>query len=128
MITLQNIRVMEKQIKTFYDTILQNIRKIMKDRDISQSRIALKAGMQASQVSKILSGDQRMSIDSLSKFARAFSMSEIDIITYPVKYLPVDKVTKEPVKAVLQIELSKEKRDQVFKLVFGEGCSEILKE
>ncbi len=55
-------------------------------------------------------------------------MSEIDIITYPVKYLPVDKVTKEPVKAVLQIELSKEKRDQVFKLVFGEGCSEILKE
>lgn len=119
---------MEKQIKTFYDTILQNIRKIMKDRDISQSRIASKAGMQASQVSKILSGDQRMSIDSLSKFARAFSMSEIDIITYPVKYLPVDKVTKEPVKAVLQIELSKEKRDQVFKLVFGEGCSEILKE
>lgn len=119
---------MEGTPQTFYDTLLRNIRKIMKDKDISQSKIALNAGVQASQVSKILSGDLRMSIDYLSKFAKAFSMSEIDIITYPVKYLPADMVKKEPVKAFLQIELSEEKRDQVFELVFGEYGLKILEE
>ena len=117
---------MEEQEKTFYDSLLQNIRKIMNDNDYSQAEVAVKAGMQASQLSKILSGDLRLSIDQLSKIARAFSMQEIDIATYPVKYVPAEAIATEPVKAVLQIELDREKKDQVFKLVFGEDGVKIL--
>ena len=53
-------------------------------------------------------------------------MSEIDLITYPEKYVKSDKLTDEPVEAVLQIKLKKDKKDQVLKLVFGENNIEIL--
>ena len=53
-------------------------------------------------------------------------MSEIDLMTYPDKYIRVGKAEDDPVKAVLQIELKKDKKDQVLKLLFGEHNIEIL--
>lgn len=117
---------MEEQGKTFYDALLQNIRKAMKDNDVSQSAIASRAGLLDSQVSKIFSGAARMSIDQFSKIAKALSMLEIDLITYPRKYVPTDSISDEPVKAVLQIELDREKKDQIFKIVLGEDGVKLL--
>ena len=53
-------------------------------------------------------------------------MREIDLITYPDIYVKSDEREEEPVEAVLQIKLSKDKKDQVLKLVFGENNIEIL--
>jgi hypothetical protein len=57
-------------------------------------------------------------------------MDVINIITYPKKYVDSSSVLENVLcideKVVLQIELKKEKKDQVLKLVFGENNVEIL--
>ena len=53
-------------------------------------------------------------------------MSEIDLITYPDKYVKKSEQGGEPVEAVLQIKLQKEKKEQVLKMIFGENNLEIL--
>ena len=50
----------------------------------------------------------------------------IDVITYPDRYVKVQGSEAEPVEAVLQIKLKKDKKDQVLKLVFGDNNIEIL--
>lgn len=110
----------------FSEKILQNIRRIMTDRNLTQYAIAQYMGTSESQFSKILKGTVQLSLKQLENLASNLSMSEIDIITYPAKY--VEDVAKEyePVEAVLQIKLKKDKKDQVLKLVFGENNIEIL--
>ena len=53
-------------------------------------------------------------------------MSVIDILTYPKIFVESTSNTLEPVEAILQIRLQKDKKDQVLKLVFGENNLEIL--
>ena len=48
------------------------------------------------------------------------------VITYPDRYVKVQDSEAEPVEAVLQIKLKKDKKDQVLKLVFGDNNIEIL--
>lgn len=68
----------------------------------------------------------KLSVVQLSKLAQNLSMSEIDVITYPDRYVKVQGSEAEPVEAVLQIKLKKDKKDQVLKLVFGDNNIEIL--
>lgn len=110
----------------FTEQIINNLRKIMNDRGLTQVVMAEFADTSPSQFSKILNGSVQLSLLQLSNIARGLSMSEIDLITYPEKYVKSDKLTDEPVEAVLQIKLKKDKKDQVLKLVFGENNFEIL--
>jgi hypothetical protein len=59
-----------------------------------------------------------------------FEMDVIDIITYPKKYIDAGTILDNSIsideKVTLQIELKKEKKEQVLKLVFGENNLEIL--
>ena len=116
--------------KSFTDRIVGNLHKILRDNDIPQARMAEYAGTTPSQFSKILSGQVKLTLEQISKIATSLSMSEIDIITYPDKYVKQsDKQSdkqSEPVEAILQIKLQKEKKDQVLRLVFGENNLEIL--
>ncbi len=52
-------------------------------------------------------------------------MSVADVITYPDVHVKKEP-TGEPVEAILQIKLKKEKKDQLPKLVFGENNIEIF--
>ena len=52
-------------------------------------------------------------------------MDVVDIITYPNKG-SYNKENEEDIKAILQIELKKDKKDQVMKLIFGDNNLEIL--
>lgn len=110
----------------FYSRIIDNIRKILKQSNLTQAALAEYAGVTPSQMSKILQGDVKLSIEQMSNLARNLSMSEIDLITWPDKYVPAASPDAEPVEATLQIKLRKEKKDQVLKLVFGENNLEIL--
>ena len=83
-------------------------------------------GVTPSQFGKVIRGEVKVSWAQLSKLASNLSMSEIDLMTYPDKYVKVGKPEDEPIEAVLQIKLKKDKKDQVLKLVFGENNIEIL--
>ena len=110
----------------FTNVILNNLRKVMRDRGLTQAAIAEYAGTSASQFSKILNGSVSLSLSQLSDIATRLSMREIDLITYPDIYVKSDEREQEPVEPVMQIKLSKDKKDQVLKLVFGENNIEIL--
>lgn len=110
----------------FYSRIIENILKIKRDRNLTQAVMAEYIDTSRSQMSKILRGEVLLSIEQMSKFATNCSMSEIDLITYPEKWIPLESGKSEPVEATLQIKLKKEKKDQVLKLVFGENNLEIL--
>lgn len=111
---------------SFTELILNNLRKVMRDRGLTQATIAEYAGTSASQFSKILNGTVSLSLIQLSDIATNLSMREIDLITYPEIFIKADEKEEDPVEAVLQIKLRKDKKDQVLKLVFGENNIEIL--
>lgn len=119
---------METEQKPFAAKVLGNVRKIMNDKGIKQVTVADAFGLTESQCSKILNGKSQLSLQNLSDFARIVEMREIDILTYPERFIQPgpDVHDPEPVEATLQIRLRKEKKDQVLKLVFGENNLEIL--
>lgn len=108
---------MEKEKNSYSDLIKSNIRKIMNDKGLTQSAIAATLGATESQVSKILNGSAKLTIDHLSDFASCLSVSEIDILAYPKTYIEKN-IDDDPVKAILQIELQARKKEQVMKLLF----------
>ena len=106
--------------------VTNNLVKILKDRNLKQAYLTKLLDTSESQVSKKLKGDIKITLDELSKIANGLALREIDIITYPDVYTLEDAVTTEPVEAILQIKLQREKKEQVLKLVFGENDIEIL--
>lgn len=110
------------------EKIVENVRKIMNERNLTQYTIAQYIGTSESQCSKIMKCDVKLTIPQLENLARNLSLSVIDIITYPDVYVRKtdNELEPEPVEAILQIRLMREKKDQVLKLVFGENNIEIL--
>lgn len=112
--------------KKLNEIVSYNISKILQDRNLNQIDIATETGMSASNMNKKLKGQLRFSLDEISKIAKALSIREIDIITYPDVYVKKEESTSDPVEAILQIKLQRDKKDQVLKLIFGDNDIEIL--
>lgn len=112
---------MKKQHTGFYEKTLNNVRKIMQDRHLTQQSVGEMMGVNESSSSKIFTGQASLTLDHLSNLASALSISVIDIIKYSD-----DPVPGEPTEVLLQLKLTKEKKDQVLKLVFGENNIDIL--
>ncbi len=113
-------------MKNEKDAILWNIKNIRQQLKLSQEHMANEMGIDTSTYSKIESGKIELIIPKLADMAKIFQMRTIDIITWPEVY--VSQTSKpESVRAVLQIELTKDKRDQVLKMVLGDNVTEILK-
>ena len=106
--------------------VLENIVKILNSRKLAHAELCVPLDIAESNVSKLLNGKTRLTYDMLTKIADYLSMSVIDIITWPDKYVPSTSSEAEPVEATLQIKLRKDKKDQVLKLVFGDNILEIL--
>ncbi len=117
---------MEMERTQFQKDVVENIRKIMNIRDMKQAALAQDADISEKALSKILSGQQHLTTDYLSKIATGLRMREIDLITWPEVYVPREGRGQEPEEVLLQFRLTKEKKDQVMKLVFGENNIEIL--
>ena len=113
--------IMSKKHTKFYEKTLNNVRKIMQDKHLTQLSMGELIGVKESSMSKIFNGQASFTLDHLSKLASSLAISEIDIIKYGEEPKPED-----PVEAILQIKLKKDKKDQVLKLVFGENNIEIL--
>lgn len=111
---------------SFQDKIVSNILKLLKDKDISQAELSRRTEIDPSTISKIISGETQLKVNALSKISMAIDVPVVDIITYPEKYARMGTADPEPVEAILQIRLKKDKKDQVLKLVFGDNNIEIL--
>lgn len=106
--------------------IVKNIRKIRLQKSLNQSVIADALGVDTAVVSNIENGKRELKVSELEKIASALSVSVVDLITFPKTYVEITSDTPDPIEAVLQIRLRKDKKEQVLKLVFGENNLEIL--
>lgn len=121
-----NFVIMEQAEKETQALLVGNLRKIMRDRNLTQAVLAEYMGTTPSQVSRILKGGLNVTLTHISNLAQNLSLREIDIFTYPERYATPKKGEEEPVEAILQVKLTKDKKDQVLKLVFGENNIEIF--
>jgi transcriptional regulator with XRE-family HTH domain len=109
------------------NTLNQTLKKIREERHLSQSQMAEKLDKTQSAYARIEIGDTKLDIETLQKFAEKTEMTMVDIITYPEKWVAATNIIPMPEpKVILQIELNREKKDQVLKLAFGENILEIL--
>ena len=115
-----------KMVNCRYMNVVKNIREIRLQKSIRHSAIADELGVDVAVISNIEKGKRELRVSELEKIAKVLRMSVIDILTYPKIFVESTSNTLEPVEAILQIRLQKDKKDQVLKLVFGENNLEIL--
>lgn len=110
--------------------IRKRISQIREDKRITKRDMAQKFGVDESTYGRLENGQTRLSYEQLAKIASIFAMSVVDVMTYPVIYKCVSQEVEqgqtEPLEAVLQIKLKKDKRDQVLNLIFGDNNLELL--
>lgn len=94
---------MKKKKETPMHPVVENIRKIIMDKGITQVAASELVGTSASQMSKILNGEVQISIWQISNFATNLGMEIIDVFTYPNKYVKAEdrNDNKEPIEAVM---------------------------
>jgi transcriptional regulator with XRE-family HTH domain len=117
---------MEQVNENFHRTLVENILKILNTKGLIQADLVALTGWDKSVVSRIISGRRGFDVNELSKIATVLEMPILDIITYPDKYVRAGSPEQEPLEAILQIRLKKDKKDQVLRLVFGDNNIEIL--
>lgn len=113
-------------MKEFSEQIIENLRKIILERNLKQATVGEFADISESQFSRVLNGTVQLSLRQLAKIASGLKMREIDIITYPNKYVLSENKDDDGTEVLLQLKLTKEKKDQVMKIVFGENNIEII--
>ena len=122
---LLKINYLNLSIMITKEKILENILKIRVNKKITQKSIAEFLEIEQGSYSLLERGERDLTIDRLLQIAIFFKMDVVDIITYPNKG-SYNKENEEDIKAILQIELKKDKKDQVMKLIFGDNNLEIL--
>ena len=106
--------------------ILENIKQIRKNQKLTKREVANALCMSEANYGRIENGHAALQFRHLAKIASLFGMGVIDVLSYPDKYVQETSPKAEPVEAVLQIKLKKDKKDQVLRLVFGNNNLEIL--
>ena len=106
--------------------ISSNILKILREKGLSQAELSRRTELDPASLSKIINGEAQLNVNTLSKIATALEMSVVDRITWPEHYVPIATGEQEPLEAILQIRLRKEKKNQILQLIFGEHNLEIL--
>ncbi|MFV0507336.1 MAG: helix-turn-helix domain-containing protein [Bacteroidales bacterium] len=100
----------------------KNIKKIREQKGLMQKEVASTADMQASNYSKIESGQRDISVEALDKIAQLFGMTVDEIIHFEDKKTPkpvtiVDKSTNERLKLIAQLE--EEDKNAIFRIIDG---------
>ncbi len=106
--------------------LIKNIAQIRNAQGLTKRSMAAALNINEASYGRIENGKIALSYSQLAQIASIFQMSVIDVIGYPDRYVKAEPTGEEPVEAVLQIKLKKDKKDQVLKLVFGENNIEIL--
>ena len=104
---------------------IDNIKKIRLEKGIPQKKIADALNLDNAVISNIENGKRELKFRGLGFMAICLEVSFLDLFTYPDKYVPLKNIDDE-IAATLTIQLKREKKDQVLKLVFGDNNLEIL--
>ena len=105
--------------------VVRNIRLIRESQGFSQEMVAEKMNKTQSSYARIERGATKIDLDTLFAFAKVMGMSVIDVISYPKKM--VEEGENMNIEAILQLRLTKAKKEEVLKIVFGENNLELLK-
>lgn len=108
------------------EKIIKKIVKIRSSKGLTKRFMAESLHINESSYGRIESGKVALSYRQLAMIASCFKMTVIELLAYPDKYVKEEHKIEEPVEAVLQIKLKKDKKDQVLRLIFGENNIEIL--
>ncbi len=99
-----------------------NIKKIREQKGLMQKEVASVADMQASNYSKIESGQRYISVEALDKIAVFFGMTVDDIIHFEDAKAPIpvkveDKTANEKVQLISQLD--EEDKNAVYRIIDG---------
>lgn len=109
------------------ETVISNIAQIRKNKGITKRRMSELLSIDESNYGRLEAGRADLPYRRLADIANIFGMSVVDIITYPDRcVMATEDQSLEPIEAVLQIKLKKDKRDQVLNLIFGDNNLELL--
>lgn len=103
------------------DNVYENIKRFRIKANLKQRYVASQIGIDPSGYSRIEKGEVDISLSRLAAIARTLGRNITDFFDETNK-----KEEESDIKAILQIELRQEKKDQVLKLIFGENNLEIL--
>lgn len=111
--------------------LLKNIRTIRETRGLSQYDMAKLMNVSQSQYARAERGSTRIDLHFIYCFCEKMDMTLIDLIGYPDKYIKEAETNNkndspDTIKASITIELDKNKKDQVLRLVFGDKNFETL--
>lgn len=109
------------------NTIIENIRTIRESKSYSQEFMAEKMNITQAKYARFERGATKTDLDLVIKTCKVLELELVDLVTYPKKYVDVNTITPESeIKAILQIELKKDKKDQILRLVLGDNNLEII--
>lgn len=103
-------------------SIGNNIKKIRKQKGLKQKEVASTADMQASNYSKIESGQRDISVEALDKIAQLFRMTVDEIIHYEDSKIPTsikveDKTATEKIQLISQLD--EENKNALYRIIDG---------
>ncbi len=103
-------------------SIGKSIKKIGEQKGLMQKEVAFTANMQASNYSKIESGQRDISIEALDKIAPLFGMTVDEIIHYEDSKKPTpikveDKAATEKIQLISQLD--DEDKNAVYRIIDG---------
>jgi DNA-binding Xre family transcriptional regulator len=116
---------MKKQEGHSVHFTVENLIKIMNDRKLTKSYFAELIEFPETKWNKISNGNQELRVGELSKIAKKLQIKEIDIYTYPKKFVEIDHKSDD-IKAQLTIELKENMKSQVLSLIFGNENVRVL--
>lgn len=108
------------------EQLRKNMAKLMADRHLTRESLGDIAGVDGSHFGRVMNGKGNFTLEHLEKIADYCGLRAIDLFTYPDVYQKPGGNGEEPAEVLVQLRLTKEKKDQVLKLVFGENNIEIL--
>lgn len=108
------------------EQLRKSIARLMSDRHFTREALGDIIGVDASHAGRILNEKGNFTLEHIEKIAEYCGFRAIDVFTYPDFYEKPGPREQEPAEVLLQLRLTKEKKDQVLKLVFGENNIEIL--
>lgn len=97
--------------------IYEKIRAIRLQKSLTQQALAALLNCDVATVSKIESGQRPLKFHEVEEIAKFYKVSLVNLVGYPKRY--VEETDTSSAQAVLQIKLSKAKRDEVLKSLFG---------
>ena len=105
--------------------VVRNFRLIREGQGLSQEMVAEKMNKTQSSYARIERGATKIDLETLFVFAKVMGMSVVDVISYPKKM--VEEGETMDIEAILQLRLTKTKKEEVLKIVFGDNNLELLK-